>query len=354
MFVLNKSEEQAEKSRPAEVDTMRLQTMWLQAFVRRPVAENTARLCLRGSAGDWCWTARIKLSTLLLIMLVAASTHAEDQRPAARTASVMRGIEFAQAGNTTLLLDLYRPPSSNAAAPWPTIVWVHGGAWRRGTRDNVPIESLTSHGFAIASVDYRLSPVARFPAQVHDIKAAIRFLRANADHYGLDKQRFVIAGASAGGHLAALVGVSGGQLEGSVGKHSAESSAVSAIVSFYGASNLQTILSQSTPHGLSVRVPALKLLLGDVPTQKPDIARLANPVAHVDKRDPPLLLIHGDQDPQMPINQSHELHGRYEQLGLPVQFKVLHGAAHGGAAFYTDDMKKLVSRFISGHLSKSK
>ncbi len=142
-------------------------------------------------------------------------------------------------------------------------IWVHGGAWRAGSRSNVPVTELTKHGFAIASVDYRLSGEAPFPAQVHDIKAAIRFLRANSQSFGFDPQRFVIAGASAGGHLAALVGVSNklDALEGTVGDDSTESSDVQAIVSFYGASNLETILSQSTPHGLSVRVPALQLLL---------------------------------------------------------------------------------------------
>lgn len=256
--------------------------------------------------------------------------------------------EYATVGEHHLRLDIYQPKTTPPQAS-PLIVWVHGGAWRAGSKNSVPIQKLVEQGFAIASVDYRLSPVAKFPAQVHDIKAAIRFLRANAAAYKFDTQQFIVAGASAGGHLAALVGVTNGveELEGRIGQHCDQSSDVHGIVSFYGASNLQTILSQSTPHGLSVRVPALNLLLGGQPDAEPEQARLASPIAHVDQADPPLLLIHGDQDPQMPINQSHELHGQYQQLGLAVEFEVIHGAAHGGKRFYEPEMLNRVARFLN-------
>lgn len=260
---------------------------------------------------------------------------------------VKKGIRFASAGDQPLLLDLYLPQKSEKSG-LPLIVWVHGGAWRAGTRSDVPVLGLVDHGFAIASVDYRLSTAARFPAQVHDIKAAIRFLRKHADEYGLDGSRITIAGSSAGAHLAALVGVSGGisELEGNVGDCTETSSEVQAIVSFFGASNLQSILSQSTPHGLRVRMPALDLLLGGQPDQQPELAKLASPVAHVDSSDPPLLLIHGDQDPQMPINQSHELEGVYEKVGARVEFDVVHGGAHGGDGFFEMRVLNRVAGFL--------
>jgi acetyl esterase/lipase len=246
-------------------------------------------------------------------------------------------IEYAQVDEYLLKLDLDFPAQEvKAGRDWPLIVWVHGGAWRSGSKNDVPIASLTKRGFAIASVDYRLSPQARFPAQVHDIKAAIRFLRAHAEEYRLDPTRFVIAGASAGGHLAALVGVSAGveDLEGDVGDYRSTDASVQAIVSFYGASNLHTILSQSTEYGLSVRVPALELLLGGQPDAKPELARLASPVEHVDASDPPLWLIHGDADPQMPPEQSIELQKVYRKHELTVSLEMLKGAKHGGAIFY--------------------
>jgi acetyl esterase/lipase len=217
-------------------------------------------------------------------------------------------------------------------------VWVHGGAWRSGSKDEVP-PGFVERGVTVASVDYRLSTEARFPAMIHDIKAAVRFLRARAGAYGYRADRIAIGGSSAGAHLAALVGVTNRHpdLEGRIGDHLDTSSDVQAILSYYGASNLTTILQQSTPSGLDVRKPALELLLGALPDGAKALAELASPVRHVDRSDPPLLLLHGDQDPQMPINQSHELHGAYLKLGLDAALDVVHGAAHGGNLFHTPE-----------------
>ena len=155
--------------------------------------------------------------------------------------------------------------------------------------------------------------------------------------------------------MAALVGVTNGheELEGKIGDYRDQSSDVQAVVSYYGAANFLTILKQSTPHGLGVRIPALQLLLGAQPEDEPELANLASPVFHVDKADPALLLLHGDQDPQMPINQSHELHGRYKELGLPVGFEVIYGSAHGGKAFYDEERTRLVTAFLKKYLRSS-
>ena len=246
-----------------------------------------------------------------------------------------KDVVFATIGEKRLALDIYLPEGVEK----PTLlVWVHGGAWRSGDKADVP-SVFVGNGFAVVSVDYRLSPEALFPAQAHDIKAAIRFLRAHDEKYGFSTDRIAIAGSSAGAHLAALVGVTNGhaELEGLVGEYLGESSDVQAILSYFAATNLTTILSQSTPHGLSVRKPALDLFIGGQPDEVPEMAKLASPVFHVDAGDPPLLLLHGDQDPQMPINQSHELDGFYQQYDLDVSFDVVHGAAHGGPAFYADE-----------------
>jgi len=258
-------------------------------------------------------------------------------------------IEFARVGERSLKLDLYIPTQKQRI---PLIVWVHGGAWRSGTKSEMPLLDLVQEGWPAASVEYRLSPEAQFPAQIHDIKAAIRFLRKEAKKHGVDAGSVLIAGASAGAHLAALVGVTNGhkELEGEVGENDGEDSSVQGIISFYGAANLTTILSQSTPHGLNVRVPALKLLLGAEPTEVSDAARLASPVFHVDKNDPPLLLFHGDQDPQMPINQSHELEGAYRSANCNVRFEVVHGAGHGGKQFYDEERLAIVKRFLTENL----
>lgn len=263
-----------------------------------------------------------------------------------------RDLEYAHVGKHRLLLDLYLPPQ--ASKPVPLVVWIHGGAWRAGSKDSVPVEQWRQQGFAIASVEYRLSPVARFPAQLHDIKAAIRWLRGNAKTYAFDADRFIIAGSSAGGHLAALAGVSNGAFagEGNWGDFKSTSSDVQAIVSFFGASNLESILSQSTPQGLSVRVPALELLLGGQPDRKPDLAKSASPVTHVEATDPPLWLIHGDADPQMPIEQSYELQQRYIDLKLKVDFEIVKGGKHGGDGFFGNEQLNRIATEIKAALNR--
>jgi acetyl esterase/lipase len=267
-----------------------------------------------------------------VIGLIALAVAGRAQTPAPR---VHKDVVYATVEGKSLGLDLYLP--ADARSPG-LVVWVHGGAWRSGTKANPPM-AFVEHGYAMASLDFRQSGEARFPANVHDIKAAIRFLRAKSREYGYRSDRMAIAGSSSGGHLAALVGVTNGHtdLEGTVGAHLQESSSIAAIIDYYGASNLTTILAQSTPHGLSVRQPALDLLLGAQPDKVPALAQLASPVAHVEGTDPPLLIFHGDQDPQMPINQSHELQGAYEKAGLDVHFDVVHGAAHGGNQFFAPD-----------------
>ena len=285
------------------------------------------------------------LTVLSLTIAASSAAIAEDRFEI----QIARDIEFAKVDGHSLKLDLYQPVGATSPS---LVVWIHGGAWRAGSKDSMPLGELVHRGFAIASVDYRLSPVARFPAQVHDCKAAIRFLRANGKQYGYDALRIGLAGSSAGGHLVAEIGVTNGhpKLEGAVGEHPDQSSSVQAVVDYYGPTNFLTILKQSTPHGLSVRVPALQLLLGSQPDENMVLAKLASPVFHVDRDDPPLLMIHGDQDPQVPINQSHELHGRYKELGLTADLEVVHGGAHGGPQFYDANRIELVERFFAKHL----
>jgi acetyl esterase/lipase len=281
------------------------------------------------------------MKTLLLILCLSTCCAFAETKT---------DIEYARVGDQALKLDLYLPKVNNP----PLLIYVHGGAWRAGSKTDVPILKLLNHGFAIASVDYRLSTEAAFPAQVHDIKAAIRFLRAKAEHYHLNAASVGIVGSSAGGHLAALVGVTNGHpaLEGTVGQPLSQSSSVQCIVSLYGAANLQTILSQSTDFGLQMRVPALELLLGGQPDQKPELARLASPVAQLDSKDPPLLLIHGDADPQMPAAQSQEFEQAYKALSLPVQYLVMPESKHGGPEFFDSERTALMAQFLQMNLVK--
>lgn len=280
--------------------------------------------------------------------LPATAAEPQETKKEAPRMDVVRDLEFARVGDHGLRLDLYRPAGEG---PYPVVLWVHGGAWRNGSKDNPPIQRIVHEGkgFALASVEYRLSPQAAFPAQIHDLKAAVRFLRGEAKKLRLDPDRFAAAGGSAGAHLAVLLGVSGGvaELEGDVGNHLKASSKVQAILDWYGPTNLATILGQSTPHGLSVRKPALQLLLGGQPEEKAELARLASPTVHVAADAPPLWMAHGDQDPQVPVNQSLELQGAYERVGRPVKLEIVHGGAHGGAAFYEPARVQRAAAFLS-------
>jgi acetyl esterase/lipase len=263
----------------------------------------------------------------MLLILLVSSLSVTAQSPQ------YKDVIYARPDGLALGLDIYMP--ENISNP-PLIVQIHGGAWRFGSKDGgVPMQ-FVDNGYAVASLDFRQSTDAPFPAMIHDIKAGIRFLRANADAYGYDASKIAITGASSGAHLALMVGVSSGHsdLEGDLGDFPDTSSDVQAILSYFAASDLTSILSQSTPFGLSVRETALELLLGSLPQDNETLAKLASPVYLVDVNDPPLLLLHGDLDPQMPINQSLQMLGAYKAMGLDVGFDPVHGAVHGGPGFF--------------------
>jgi acetyl esterase/lipase len=286
------------------------------------------------------------LQALAITAALLMSTYIHAQAPNTeytKTANIVYGA----VGERKLLLDTYIPAGADDL---PLLVWVHGGAWHSMDKERVPIMSFLDHGYALASVDFRLSGEAPFPAQIHDIKAAVRYLRANAKGY--DANSIVLVGASSGGHLVAMAGVTNGDVsfEGNIGNYLDTPSDVQAIVSYFGASNLTSILAQSTPHGLSVRIPALDLLIGGQPDVVPEIARRASPVFFVDANDPPLHMLHGDQDPQMPINQSHELHHAYKEAGAVVQFDVVYGGGHSGPAFWDEERGALVRAFLEENL----
>ena len=281
--------------------------------------------------------------TLLVLTLCATA-----QQPATSYDKVS-DIIYAVVDDRELGVDIYMP---RGVEDPQLLVWIHGGRWLYRTKEDINTLALVEEGFAIASIDFRLSVDEPFPAQIHDIKAAIRFLRANAETYGYEATRIGVHGRSSGGHLTSLVGVTNGvkELEGELGDHLDVSSDVQVAVSYFGASNLTTILDQSTPFGVMLRGPALALLLGGPMEATAELAELASPVFHVDAQDPPLLLLHGDQAPQMPINQAHELHGVCKEHELPVHLEVIHGAKHGTPEFFDAKRTELVAEFLKEHL----
>jgi acetyl esterase/lipase len=257
---------------------------------------------------------------------------------------IIKNINYAEDGGKQLQLDIYKPTQQKEPN---LIVWVHGGAWHSGSKENPPL-GLLAYGYALASIDFHASTEKPFPADVHDIKAAIRFLRANAKKYGYKADKIIIWGASSGGHLATLVATTNNNatLEGNLGNYPEISSSVQACLDFYGPTNFLTILNQSTPHGLNVRLPALAILLGKPLEQATDLAKLASPFYQADATDPPIFIAHGEQDNQVPINQSIELLSAYKNLNLKAQIEFVPNAGHTDSIYYKKEMMEKVIKFL--------
>lgn len=265
--------------------------------------------------------------------------------PASTLASgvvVHHGVEFATVeGFRPLLLELYLPAPSSA--PSPAIVYLHGGGWAVGTRRRfgrafaswspTPLDLLAQAGFAVATVDYRLSGEARFPAQLHDVKAAVRWLRGNAERLGVDPARLITWGESAGGHLAVLAGLSAdvAEFEGGIGDCPGESSALSGVVDWYGPMNLLSLSSQHAA-GSDKRpddADSWESSLVGTPLQTdPARARAASPISYVNAAAPPIQIHHGNVDTQVPFAQSVEFVDALRQAGGIADLIVVEGSDH--------------------------
>lgn len=241
-----------------------------------------------------------------------------------------RDVVYSTVDGKELRLDLAYP-QTKSEKPLPVVVWIHGGAWLAGNKNDNEAAFLAQRGYFTASIDYRLSQEAIWPAQIFDCKAAIRFLRAHAQKYNLDPQKIGVWGSSAGGHLVAMLGTSGDvkELEGT-GGWPKESSRVQAVVDFYGPTHFikmcdfPSSFDHSTPDS-----PESKLIGGAV-KDNPDKVRSADPITYVTPDDPPFLIVHGDKDDTVPYNQSKLLNAALKNAGVSVQFITVKGGGHGG------------------------
>ena len=278
---------------------------------------------------------------LVLAIALAACRGASADEP-----RIQKDIEFANVDGHSLKLDLYQPAKGDSQL----VVWIHGGGWRSGSKANCPVSWLTDHGYAVASISYRLTDKATFPAQIHDCKAAVRWLRANAEEFGYSTDRVAVAGSSAGGHLAALVGTSGDvkDLEGTVGGNLDQPSRVDAVVDFYGATDF-VLRSKTQPSRANKEGSVVYLLLGGGADQKVELAKAASAAFHVTPDDPPFLVFHGDKDNKVLLDQSERIVDIYQKAGLPITLHVLEGSGHGGEEFYQGDRRKLIVEFLKQH-----
>ena len=266
--------------------------------------------------------------------------------PIAKSNEIIKDIEFAKIGDHSLKLDLHFPLNKKGS---PLVVWIHGGGWYKGSKNDCKIDWLSKHGYSVASISYRLSQVAKFPAQIHDCKGAIRWLRANDEKYGYNCDRLVVAGASAGGYLATLLGTSHEveALEGNIGGNLSHKSSVSAIIDFYGPTDF-ILRSRTQPQRANKVGSVVYNLLGGGADKKVKLAKLASPVTHVTKDDPPILIFHGDKDQTVLIDQSEAIRNAYSKNDLSVEMNILKGKKHGGVAFYSGKNKEKVLRFLKG------
>ncbi len=295
-----------------------------------------------------------RLTVGLAIFFIFALTHghaAENNQKAKPAASnlpagvqCLKDLPYVADGHERQRLDLYLPEKIDH--PLPVVVWVHGGAWMAGSKEGCPAVWLVSKGYAVASINYRLSQHAVFPAQIQDCKAAIRWLRANAEKYKLDGKHVGVWGASAGGHLVSLLGTTGGvrEFEGD-GGNAEQSSRVQAVVDWFGPSDFVALGA----HEKKATEP-LSTLLGGLVKENAAKARWASPLSYVAKDAAPFLIMQGDKDEIVAPSHSSRLAEALKAAGVEVQLDMLPGSGHGGPAFDTPEKLKLIEDFFAKHL----
>ncbi|MEU2060905.1 alpha/beta hydrolase [Streptomyces sp. NPDC013455] len=269
----------------------------------------------------------------------AALPPADEREPGVRE---LRGVPYGLVeGGRPLALDLWLP-RADPAHPAPLVLFVHGGAWRRGRRDDMglrtrswqpgPFARIAAAGFAVACVDYRLSGEAVFPAPLDDLRAALRWLTLRAPELAVDTRRTVVWGESAGGHLASLLALT----------HTTPPPAAAVI--WYAPSDLTTPRGPFTPED-----PAgpEALLLGAAPAAVPEAARAASPVARAHAGAPPFLLVHGDRDTMVDHSHSHALAEALRDAGAPVELWTVGGADHGWHRLSDAGVEDVFSRSLS-------
>ncbi|QIF05272.1 prolyl oligopeptidase family serine peptidase [Roseimicrobium sp. ORNL1] len=303
------------------------------------------------------FVSRLRSSVLTLLAFVSANAfdfaHAQSGPPRAQTPAGVkehRDLAYVDGGHERHKLDLFLP--EKAESPLPLIIWVHGGGWQNGSKDGCPPlrQGYVEKGYAVASINYRLSSHATFPAQIEDCKAAVRWLRTHAKEYGLDPERFGVWGSSAGGHLVALLGTSGDVKEFDVGANINVSSRVQAVCDFYGPTDFVKFASTPGYESHAQATSPEAKLLGGAPLENKDKAAQANSITYVTKDDPPFLIVHGDSDRTVPLNQSEALHAALKQAGVSTHFHVIHGAGHGGPGFAGENIDAMVSTFFEQNL----
>lgn len=291
----------------------------------------------------------VLLNQCVLSAAIAAFLTSAPRADDTSSVTTKRDLVFAEVAGQKLSLDLYLPTTREKA---PLVVWIHGGGWRGGSKNKPALQQITTHGFALASISYRFTDKAIFPAQIHDCKGAVRWLRANADRFGYNADWIAVAGSSAGGHLALLMGTSGGvaELEGDVGGNLNESSTVQAIIDYFGPSDF-VLRGKTQPERAYTDKSGSFALLGGESGEKLDLntERFASPASYVSPGAPPLLIFHGTADRTVLLDQSEHIAKLYSDIGLSAELVILEEVGHGGKIFFQGEHFERAKRFLEIH-----
>lgn len=268
-----------------------------------------------------------------------------------------KDVAYASASSAQKL-DLYMPSGNG---PFPLVIMIHGGGFMMGDKADggglSGLDQLVAAGYAVASINYRLSAEAKYPAQINDAKAAVRFLRANVTQYKLNTDKFAVFGASAGGNLASLLGTTCGvdELEGDLG-NAGVSSCVQAVVDWFGPIDFLAMDTQfagtSCPANHNEASSPESQLMGAAIQTVADKVKTTNPMNYIDPSDPPFFIENGSADCNIPPIQNKDLADSLSKVigAEEVTYTQIEGAGHGGAQFNTDANLKLVVDFLNKHL----
>lgn len=293
---------------------------------------------------------------LIALMLISYISNFSQQY-----SKCWKDVNYASDTKEYHRLDIYLPKIEKSA--YPVVIAIYGSAWFSNNLKESAFgtlgASLLDAGFAVVTPNHRSSYDAKFPAQIHDIKAVIRFVRANGAQYQLDTSFIGITGFSSGGHLAALAGTTGGvkeytvgsvtmDIEGNVGDYTSYSSMVNAVVVWFGPTDILVMDSCDTYKIIDHNSPTAPeaVLIGGLVQQNKEKCALANPITYVDPTDPPFLILHGDKDPLVPICQSELLFSALQKRGVPSQYILVPGGQHGPGLFEDKYFKMMADFFL--------
>jgi len=288
-------------------------------------------------------TALIGILTLVSLLSLAQNRPMEVEQVAIQSSKYWLDVDYVGDGIIGHRLDIHLPLTG--PGPFPVVICIYGSAWRSNAskanafKDRIG-QRLLKEGYAVVAINHRSSGDAKFPAQIQDVKAAIRYVRANAARFGLNAASIGITGWSSGGHLATFAGVTNGltkttvsgievDVEGSLGPHVGTSSRVDAVVDWFGPTDFLIMdrCGSSFSHD-DANSPESMLVGGPIQANK-DRCAVANPISYVRKETPPFLIIHGDKDPLVPFCQSEKLYEKMQQMGVPSRLVIVPGGEHG-------------------------